>query len=253
MQRGDWQRAESLFAGAVVSCPTDERARGHYAETLWHRGASDDALVQMQEAVRLSAGDPVLLVRLGEMYLAQGDLQNAWRLAESAIGVQPKLATAWALRADVERRRNNFVDALASYHRALGYQPNYSRVQLAVAWLYHEQGRPQRALATLENLSDQFAPGQEPEEVLYLRGLAFSALGRYEDAADSLIAASRRGQPTAEMLCHLAAAELLAGRPVGAELAVQEALRIQPRHQMSQQLRVRIAEVRQRMAAALVR
>src|SRR5436190_15593274 len=47
MQQGRWDEAERIFAGAVKSCPEDERARGCYADTLWHRGACEQALVHM--------------------------------------------------------------------------------------------------------------------------------------------------------------------------------------------------------------
>ena len=43
--RGDWERSESLFAAAILKCPSDERARGGYAEALWKRGAADQATI----------------------------------------------------------------------------------------------------------------------------------------------------------------------------------------------------------------
>src|SRR3954466_2921026 len=56
-QRNHWERAESLFAAAIVKCPSDERARHGYAEALWQRGVWQQAVEQMEESVRLSAGD----------------------------------------------------------------------------------------------------------------------------------------------------------------------------------------------------
>src|SRR5262245_32987176 len=53
-QRGHWDRAETLFAAAILKCPTDERARCGYAESLWQRGSYADAISHMEEAVRLS-------------------------------------------------------------------------------------------------------------------------------------------------------------------------------------------------------
>src|SRR6266516_3723956 len=81
-QRGHWDRAESLFAAAILKCPSDERARYGYAESLWQRGAWQQAVEHMEEAVRLSGNDPERLVRLGQMYRARGDLVRARRQAE---------------------------------------------------------------------------------------------------------------------------------------------------------------------------
>src|ERR1051326_2825708 len=69
-QRGQWDRAEILFAAAILKCPSDERARYGYAEALWQRGAWQKAVEHMEEAVRLSGSDPERLVRLGQMYRA---------------------------------------------------------------------------------------------------------------------------------------------------------------------------------------
>ena len=62
---GNWQRAEEFFAKAVEVCPVDERVQSRYAEALWRRGSRPEAVEHMKEAVRLSGGDPDLVVRLG--------------------------------------------------------------------------------------------------------------------------------------------------------------------------------------------
>src|SRR5688572_25582947 len=48
-QRGHWDRAEMLFASAVLQCPRDERARCGYAESLWQRGNRTEAIAHMEE------------------------------------------------------------------------------------------------------------------------------------------------------------------------------------------------------------
>ena len=198
LQRGHWEEAESIFASAIRQCPVDERARSGYAESLWQRGACDTAIVEMEQAVKLSGGNHELLVRLGEMRLARGDRDGAAACAEKALGAQRELATAWALQGDVLRAQGKLDDALASYHRALSCQAHQPRVQLAAAEIYRYQNRPQRALSTLESLADNYGPGQVPTEVLYLQGVAQKALRRYDDAVSSFAAASKQGAATAE-------------------------------------------------------
>ena len=99
------RHAETLFAAAILKCPSDERARSGYAESLWQRGAREQAIEHMEEAVRLSVHDAQRLVRLGQMYGATGDLARAGHCADQAIGVSPELASAWALRGHVQRER----------------------------------------------------------------------------------------------------------------------------------------------------
>lgn len=252
MQRQEWENAEGLFAEAVRTSPVDERARWRYAETLWRRGAQKEALEQMEEAVRLSGNDPKLLVELGEMHLASGDLPRAARRAEQAVASDSRSPAAWALRGDVLRWAGNQQEALAAYHRALNYQEHFPHVQLAAAEIYGESGRPQRALATLEHLEGQFPPGQEPAEVQFAKGLALKSLGRFDEAAESLAAAARHGEPTADLLVHLSEAHLLAGDPGSAGLAINEALSREPNHPAGRELQGQIESRRQQMAAAIL-
>src|SRR5262245_49468246 len=83
-QRSQWEQAEALYASAIQQCPSDERARHGYAQALWQRGAQDEAVAQMEEAVRLSGSDPQRLVELGEMYLHRGELRRAGQHADRA-------------------------------------------------------------------------------------------------------------------------------------------------------------------------
>ncbi len=253
MQRDQWDEAEQLFQRAIETCPVDERAHCRYAETLWRRGSTDEAIAHMEKAVQLSGGDPQLLVQIGEMHLVRGQFDKAAKQAKQAIHANAQLASAWALQGSVLNQRGQIDEALACYHRALSFQPHYPQVQISVAEIYRHQGRPQRAMATLDALADQFPPGKQPQQVLYLQGLAHKALGRYDDAVESLTSASQRGPSSADLLYHLSEAQLLAGDPVNARLAVLQALDRDPQHQASQQLKAHIESRQQRMAAATQR
>ncbi len=188
-ERGQQKQAESLLKQAVEVCPVDPEARRHYAEALWRRGARREAIAQLEEAGRLAGQDVTLLVRLAEMHLALGQRQLARQTAEQAIDLDPELSSAWAIRGRVTHAEGQARQALADFHRALGYAPDNRQVLLEIAELYRELNQPQRALATLHSLADTYSPGEEPQEVLHLMGLAYAALGRHEDAVATRVAA----------------------------------------------------------------
>ena len=121
-RRGKEESALDTFAAACESCPIDERARQLYAEALWNHGDQESAMKQMAEAQRLSGGDPEMTVRLGQMYLATGEVDRAQNEARRAITAAPRSAEAWALEGDVLSRRGQDEAALARYHRALSYR-----------------------------------------------------------------------------------------------------------------------------------
>lgn len=251
MQRADWEQAEKLFGLAIETNPADERAHRRYAEVLWRRELKEQAVRHMEEAVRLSGGDPEILVELGEMYLAQGNLDGAWRQAEAAIAAQRQLASAWALRGDILRSRQQLDEAMESYHRALSYQPNYPHVQIALSDLYRQQNRPRRALSTLESLVEQCGVERAPVDVLLQQGLALKALGRYDRAVEVLTMASERGNPSVELLYHLGEAHWMAGNTASAALAVTAALARDPNHVPSRLLADQIQARQRTMTAGL--
>lgn len=240
MERNQWQQAESLLAQSVKACPDDGDARRHYAEALWHRGAKKEAIAQLLEASQHAPEDAGLRVRIAEMQLDLGHIDMAYRTSQLALDLDPRAAAAWAVRGRVKSARGQLRAALADLHHALGLEPTNRDIQLEVAELYRQLNEPQRALAMLENLIDSYPPGEEPQRALCLEGMAYMALGRYDDASESLGMAKLRGQSSPEILCQLGEAELLAGRPMRAAAAAREALALDPNHRPSQDLLGRV-------------
>jgi tetratricopeptide (TPR) repeat protein len=233
LDRGRQQDAEALLAKAVAACPADAEARRHYAESLWRRGARREAIAQLEESSRLAGDDATISARLAEMYLANDQLELARQNADRAVDLDPRLPGAWAIRGKVFRTAGLTRDALADDLRALGYAPKDRETLLEVAELYRQDNRPERALQTLQTLAETYSPGEEPGQVLHLLGLAYVALGRCDDAVESLSLAVARGKPTPEMFCDLGEVQLLLGHPTEAAVAAQQALAIQPQHRPS--------------------
>ena len=240
MHRGEWEEAEQKFTHAIKKSETNQRARCCYAEALWRRGATKEAILQMQEAVRLSGGDPTLRVRVGEMHLAQHELDAAASQATEAIHQNPRLASSWALRGDVLAQRNQPEAALASYHRALSYQPHFPRVQLATAHIYRQLKQPERAIVALHALEDAYRPTEVPSKVVEMRGLAYKDLGRYHDASASLARAVDLGASNADVMYQLGEAQMLAGRTHDARLTLLQVVRQNPQHAASHELLSRL-------------
>ena len=238
--RGDGAEAELLLSKAVASCPIDVDARRHYGEALWQRGAWHEAVTQIEHAIGINRRDPLLHVRAGEMYLALGQGPRAADKADDVLRIDPSHAAGWALRARVNVADGRLNEALADFHRALGYAPDEPRLLLELAELYIRTNEPQRALSTLQPLVDTYAPDEVPRRVRYAQGLVFASLERFDEAADRHREAARRGPPDAEILFRLAEAEMSANRPQAAHWAARDALAVEPRHEPSRRLLERI-------------
>ncbi len=241
LERGQDEQANELLGQAVRACPSNADAHRAYAEARWSLGFRDEALAEMETARRLAPDNAAILARTAEMRLALGQAETAAQYAQRAVSLEPKLAAAWTARARVMRAIGNTSQALADYHRAQGLAPDDQTIPCEVAALYLELGQPQRALLAVQGLADRFSPGDEPQEVLYYQGLSYLAMQRFEDAAESLAAATVRERPTAEILYRLAEAQRAAGRPSEALAAAEQALAIDPNYQPARAL---IAETR---------
>lgn len=228
MERGNWSRADELLAQAVKVFPQDADARYQYAEVLWQRGVRAAALEQIDKALQLSTDDPKILLRAAQMRIAMDQVSEAGELLERAIAADSKNPDAWMLRGRLRRKAGEMREALADYHRALGYRPDDRETLLEVAEVYRQLNQPQRALATLHTLGDSYPPGDEPAEVLYLTGLAYRALRRYPEAADCLTLARDRGPATPDVLYWLADVQLKAGRPSDARQTAAQILAADP-------------------------
>lgn len=228
MDRNDWQTAETLLHTAVETCPTDCEARRLYAEALWRRGDHAQALANIEEALRDSEGDVPILLRVAEMRLATGDSTRALESVERAIDLNPASDAAWTIRGSILSAKGDQRGALADYHRALTLAPSNREVMLRLAETYRTLGEPQRALANLNGLLDTYSPGEEPQDVLLLTGLAYSATNRPEEAIEQFALARERGPATPELLLRMGEAQIAANRTEDARRTLVELEGIQP-------------------------
>ncbi len=236
MERNQWDDAEPLLAKAVDVCPDAPDARSKYADLLWRRGQRVEAIREMAEAIRLAPDDATLRVAYGEMQLALGNVEAAREAADWALDMQPKLPGAWALRGRLMRHTGKAREALSDMHRAEGLDTKNGAYQMEIADLYLGLNEPDRALATLQRLSSTWSDQEEPGTVLALKGRAYSAMKRYDDAADSFLLALSRQGADSDTLYRLAEAQLGAGRPRAAVAAAQRALTLNPQHAASRHL-----------------
>jgi len=242
LEAENWPAAAEYLEQAVDTCPVDPDARRHYAQALWHDGDHQAALAQLEEALRLAPEDPLALVGAARCRLELQQFELARRLAAEALDLDPQLAEAWAVRGYVLKQQGRASEALGDFQRALQYEPSRRDWRFEVAELYRQMNRPQQALANLESLLDLYPPGEAPPKVLDLIGLAYAALGRYDEALQSYAIAIKRGGPLSAVCYHRAEALWHLGRLPEAQEALHQTLAMEPSHAAGQALLARIQQ-----------
>lgn len=228
MHAGQWDLAEGLFTDALKLTKDDDRAHWGLAESLWIRGERQAALSHMEDAVRLSAADPILIGRLGKMYLELGRLEDAHRQSQLALQTDRQLPESWGLRGDCLLKSGDHDQALAAYHQALALRPDYPEVQLQLAELYRIQGRYDRLLATIDRLQDTVSEEGCPCQAHLLRGVALQQLNRKTEAQRSFEEAIRVDPNNPDPYLYLASLLLEQGDRAAALTPLQTAIRLQP-------------------------
>lgn len=236
IEQQDWDTAEVLLAEAVEVCSKCPEARRYYAETLWHKGDTAGALKQLEAALESAPQDATLWVRQAELKLAMGKLADARADADRAIDVDPSYSGGWLVRARTQQQSGKLTEALGDFHRALACDTSRSEVLVEIAEVYRQMGDPQRALMNLQSVAETYPHGSEPPRILFLSGLAYTALGRYDDALIAYRAAAERGGANAELSYRTAETLWRAQQPEAARAALAEALSIDPQHVASRQL-----------------
>jgi Tfp pilus assembly protein PilF len=224
LQQNKFSDAESLFGEALKHSAADERAQWGYAEVLWQRGQTKQATEHMMRAVETSGGNPDFIVRLGQMHLAQNDLPRAVEKAQEALRQNRSQADAWALLGDAYRQQKNLQESLDCYSRSLIFQKNAPTVQVSLAEIYRQLGRPQRALATLTSLEYDYPEDKVPPRAWLLKGLAYSDLGETENAKKYMQLAARHAGDSTELMMELAQAQYQTGDLVEARLCLGRVL-----------------------------
>lgn len=228
MHDGQWAEAETLFTDALEVSKSDDRAHWGKAEASWQRGQNALAIEHMEQAVRLSAGDPKFVRRLGRMQFENGDVQKADEYAKWALQSARDSAEGWALRGDCLEATGEDAAALAAYHRALAYQPDYPEVQIRAAEVYHKQSRFDRCLATIDRLHDSIGIDQADSEVDMLQGLAMRQLGRDEEAKRCFLRATRKSPNDSAPHLELASLGMKLGQIEQATESLNIALQLDP-------------------------
>ena len=228
MREGQWDTAEGLFASALEVSTADDRAHRGIAESMWQRSERETAIRHMEQAVRLSAGDPKLVQRLGRMYLDVGRLDEADRQSMLALDADRHSAEVWALRGDCLNARNQPEEALAAYHRALALQPDYPSVQLQAAEIYRLQGRFDRLLATVDRLEDASGDDGASGRMQLLKGIAMRELGCSEEAFRCFVKASQKEPGDSDAHIQLASLALEQGDIEAARSQIDIAVQLDP-------------------------
>lgn len=112
----------------------------------------EDAIVQINEAVRLNPGLATVQVVLGQIHATQGNYDLAFAALEQALSIDPNDAEANQAIAKVFERQGRLQDADKSFQRAMALDQENLLIRNSYASFLSRQGRYDEAVQQLQAL-----------------------------------------------------------------------------------------------------
>ena len=211
LERGNLNEAEERLESAVKLSKNDVNYRRYYAEALWQQGKYQEALQQLNEAIKRGGQNNVSLhISLAEKYLAIQEYADAYHHADEAVRLDSQDFRSWALRGRTKRlqavHQAGYTEhttamlhqAREDYLRAVSLVPNDRELLAELAAVQMGCGQPEQALATWLSVQNLFPQGGEPMEVLIGKTETLMVLRRFDEVETNLAIIRRNGSGSSE-------------------------------------------------------
>jgi tetratricopeptide (TPR) repeat protein len=179
----DWRDDQTLFASAAEACPHSVKAQSLLGDALAERGLLDGAVARYREALRRAA--PIrpevanVYNNLGNVYQAQGLLDEATDAYRQAVSLQPDYTAALKSLGVVHLRKGDAAEAVAWFGRVAALYPDYAEAHYNLGLASQSAGRGEEAVRHYER-----AVALRPDyaEAHYNLGNAYRERGRTGEA-----------------------------------------------------------------------
>ncbi len=202
-QRGELASAERMYREILNEHPRCFDALHLLGVAAADRGALDEGIALMREALAIDAFQANAYCSLARALLAKADAPAALACLDRAVGLPSATAETWYLRANVLLEGGRLEEAVAGYEAALRLQPAFPEAWNNLAAALRALKRNPRALECVER-----ALLQKPAYAFALnnQGLILLDEGRAKAAVDSFRRAIAINPRFAEALHNLGTA-----------------------------------------------
>ena len=238
---GQYNAAADRFEEAAAMVTSDQLVRRKLADTYWAENRYNAAIAAMRTAIKLA--NPVFdrellqewFVRLAEMHLDVGNVEQALYWVDQAIADNPQMLSARVVRGSIFERVKSYEAALKDYHFALSLmaeEPSAERVRvkIEVARIYSHQQRPHRVLAMTSAIDTRTLQPSQATDVHLIRATALRDRQRLSDAVRELKQILIIDVNHAQAHFVLASTYWQQGDIVRAQNSLAEVFRLNPNH-----------------------
>ncbi len=206
-QTGELRNAELNQREAIKKNPFDPWPRERLAQTLKKSGQTEEAIREMSEAVKISDGDPRLVVELGNLYLDNGDIHTAKNKAQMALEAEHRCGPALLLLGRIAIAEQDYTDALHLFQRAAACSPPPPGIRLKIAEAYQLDKKWRLANNTIDSILLDYPVENYPENLVIAKAEGLIEMNQPSAAENFLLERQASENFTPTMVYLLAAAQ----------------------------------------------
>jgi len=126
--------------------PGNLKARMDLAEVYFQRGKFQDAVDELSTIKESLISYPKVHFMLAKVYIAQKNLKEAKKMAETELKLNPNLDSAHFIVGEVQRAEGMYREAVQSYEKAISLNPKSADPHMSLGWIKLNQNQTGEAL-----------------------------------------------------------------------------------------------------------
>jgi tetratricopeptide (TPR) repeat protein len=223
-KKGQFERAIDLYRDGIRCNPQDGRLHGGLGSLFLQTGRVDEALIELQQAVKLKE-DSAVYVNLGAAELAKGNSKKAIEHFERAVQLNPANAVAHYNLGNGYLSQARLTEAVGQYKEVIRINPKYAKAYSNLAAAFAQMGRLDEAVENFRRVVE-LEPNNADAYFNLAETLANNGLSN--EAIENLRRTIELSPRDIAARCRLAELLLRMGRVEEAVTEYQNALKIDP-------------------------
>lgn len=147
---GAYDNAKSAYESALTANPSSPIPYVRLAQLAGIQGDLPGAKAYLLEALDKKSNYADAHYLLSELYLTEGNLEDAYTEAVAAVNAAPGESLLWYQLGFVLYKQANYSDSIAALERALALNANYANALFVMGYALNDAGNTQRAQIVFE-------------------------------------------------------------------------------------------------------
>jgi tetratricopeptide (TPR) repeat protein len=149
-QTAYWQNSEVLSAHALACTTDNSTVHLVLGNTFLRKGKVDEAVLQFQQALKISPGYVQVRNNLGNALLQKRRVDEAIVQFQEALKINPNFAEAHSNLGNALDGEGRVDEAITHYQQALRINPGYAEARNNLGYAFYQKGELDEAIAQLQ-------------------------------------------------------------------------------------------------------